>query len=225
MSFACSIIWFSADFAAGHELSHYLFFIWNTLVRLSFFLIVNYLLTSLHDTLEQAQHFSRIDGLTGIYNSRYFHILLDAEINRSRRYLNKFTIAYIDLDHFKWVNDTYGHSTGDHALRTAASYLKNALRNTDTLARLGGDEFCLLLPETDSAKAQVLFKKIHAGLLREMQNQNWPVTFSIGVIVFNKPPESTDSAIKQADGLMYQIKKENKNAFRILEYPCDIPVV
>ncbi|MFA4915140.1 MAG: GGDEF domain-containing protein [Syntrophales bacterium] len=104
------------------------------------------------------------------------------EIERSQRHKHPFTVTYFDLDNFKTVNDRFGHSMGDNVLCTVVRYAKTHLRKMDIVARLGGDEFAFLLPETDQVQARVAISKIQISLLDEMYRNDWPVTFSIGVL-------------------------------------------
>ena len=120
----------------------------------------------------------------------------------------------IDLDYFKRVNDTLGHEAGDQLLMMATKRIAEKARSTDILCRLGGDEFVILLPETDQAHAQAAINKIQQSLLGEMKNNNWPVTFSIGVVTFNATPGTGIELIKITDELMYSVKKHGKNAIR-----------
>jgi diguanylate cyclase (GGDEF)-like protein len=99
-------------------------------------------------------------------------------------------------------------------VRSARKYL----RKTDVVARLGGDEFALLLPETDQDSARVAFTKIQGGLLEEMRQSNWPVTFSIGVLTCNAVPHTTDELVKMTDELMYAVKLNSKNAIKYSAY-------
>ena len=129
-----------------------------------------------------------------------------------------FTLAYIDLDNFKTVNDQLGHATGDQVLRTVVSSVKKNIRRTDIVARLGGDEFALLLPETNQESARVVLSKIQDGLLEEMRKNNWPVTFSIGVLTCRVAPPSTDALVSMADELMYSVKHDGKNGVKYATY-------
>ena len=211
---ACAVVWYVADIEAGHPYSNPFILYWNTGIRLGIFLIVNFLLTALRKSLEHEKQLSRIDPLTGATNGRNFRETLQAEISRSHRYKRRFTIAYIDLDNFKAVNDGRGHSEGDRVLRTVVDEIRGSLRSTDVVARLGGDEFVLLLPETDEAAAHTAVEKIHANLLREMAQRGWPVTFSIGVLTCLEMGAGTDALIRMVDELMYSVKSTGKNAVR-----------
>ncbi len=158
------------------------------------------------------------DVLTGLANNRAFYEQVDHEAERSRRYRHPLTIAYFDLDNFKTVNDQHGHDTGDAVLRMVGQVLKERVRKTDIVARLGGDEFADLFPETDYEEARSLTQNIRPHLLDAMKQNKWPVTFSIGTLVFSKPLDSTREMIKAADNLMYRVKKGGKNNILIDKY-------
>jgi diguanylate cyclase (GGDEF)-like protein len=120
----------------------------------------------------------------------------------------------MDMDNFKRVNDLFGHKMGDEVLRLIASELKSKLRKTDIIARLGGDEFALLLPSARLPEADVVISKMRTNLAEEMRQRNWPVTFSIGVVVCLAPPHSAEQIIDKADELMYEVKNSTKNNVR-----------
>ncbi|MEJ2544000.1 MAG: GGDEF domain-containing protein [Calditrichaceae bacterium] len=157
------------------------------------------------------------DTLTGIPNPRGFYAKLESELLRSYRYNHMFTLAYIDIDNFKDINDSLGHMIGDELLVEVAKCLKSALRETDTVARLGGDEFSCLLPETTQPAAKKAFSKIRNLLLKSMKSHQWAVSFSMGTVTFETPPDDIKEAIRIADDLMYDVKRNNKNniAYRI----------
>jgi diguanylate cyclase (GGDEF)-like protein len=213
-----AMVWLTADIAAGNFYSHPFIYVWNTLIRLSFFIIPALLLSALKRTLENEKELARTDHLTGAANSRFFYDLLQMEIDRFQRFGRPFTLAYLDLDNFKAVNDRFGHLAGDDVLRSVAGCAKKNMRKTDIVARLGGDEFALLLPETDQGSARVAVAKIQSGLLLEMRNQRWPITFSVGVLTCSAMPASTEELVKIADELMYQAKRDGKDAIRYSIY-------
>jgi diguanylate cyclase (GGDEF)-like protein len=140
------------------------------------------------------------------------------EIDRARRYRSPITVAYIDLDNFKVVNDQFGHSTGDLVLRNVAAHLMANLRQTDIVARLGGDEFAILLIETNPDSTESILKRVHDGLTLDMKGKNWPVTFSIGVVSCSGQSLTVDDIINRADGLMYSVKKNGKNGLQYKTY-------
>jgi diguanylate cyclase (GGDEF)-like protein len=218
-SLVSAIVWLTADVAAGSSYSQPFIYAWNTLIRLSFFIITVLLLSTLRKALEREKESARTDYLTGAANSRLFYDLVQMEIGRFQRYARHFSLAYIDIDDFKAVNDRFGHSVGDQVLRTLASSAGKYLRKTDVVARLGGDEFALLFPETDQESARVILAKIHSGLLEAMRQNNWLITFSIGVLTCIAIPDTTDELVKAADELMYAVKRSGKNAVKYSTYP------
>ncbi len=218
ISVASALVWLLADFASGHPYSHPAIYYWNSAIRFGFFIIVTLLLSALKKAHEHEWELARTDNLTGAVNGRSFSELLQNEIDRSRRYRHPFTVVYIDLDDFKTVNDHFGHSEGDKVLYTIVKHAKSQLRKTDHVARLGGDEFAFLLPETDQAGAQISIPKIQTSLLDEMQRNNWPVTFSIGVLTCVCKPQTSDELVKRADGLMYSVKSNGKNGINYSIY-------
>jgi diguanylate cyclase (GGDEF)-like protein len=120
-------------------------------------------------------------------------------------------VAFVDVDNFKVINDKFGHTTGDRVLGIIAEAMQRHLRRTDIVGRVGGDEFAILLPEVNEEAAQVVIPKMHRRLLDEIWLNNWPVTFSIGVITFLEPPASVDHVLSMADRLMYTVKDKGKN--------------
>lgn len=214
ISIVSAITWLITDFTAGHAYSYPAIPYWNMIVRLGTFLIMTLILSALKKALEHEKELARTDPLTGVANGRYFITLADMEINRARRYKHSFTVVYIDLDNFKTVNDHFGHSTGDALLRSVAHTIRNNIRATDIVGRLGGDEFAILLPETGPEPAEVITRKVQKVNLDVMQKNEWPVTFSIGVVTFVSPPSTVDEMLKISDGVMYAAKKTNKNAIK-----------
>ena len=216
-SLISALVWLLSDVLSGNVtlLSIYA---WNTLIRLGFFLTIAFLLSRLLTVLEHEREIAHKDYLTGALNSLFFYNVLQMEINRSLRYKNLFTIAYIDLDNIKTVNDEFGHATGDEVLCFVVNQIKNSLRKVDVVARLGGDEFALLMPETNQKSAQVVLSKLQHNILAGMQKNNWPVTLSIGVLTYIDTPPTANEAIKKVDDLMYSVKKSSKNNIKYATY-------
>ena len=218
-SLASALVWLGADVATTeHPYSHPLIPVWNTLIRLTFFIIITLLLSALRKATEREGELARIDYLTGAVNPRFFYDLAQMEIDRFQRYQHPFTLAYIDLDNFKTVNDQFGHATGDQVLLTVVSSARKYIRKTDAIARLGGDEFALLLPETSQESAHIALSNLHSGLLEEMRQNNWPITFSIGVLTCNATPPTAKELLRMADDLMYSVKHDSKNALKYSTY-------
>jgi diguanylate cyclase (GGDEF)-like protein len=161
--------------------------------------------------LEREKEIARIDSLTGIANRRHLFEVVQTELYRSQRSKKPLTVVYFDLDGFKSVNDQYGHQTGDELLCAIVDRAKRELRKTDLIARLGGDEFVILLPETGQDAAPMTVNKILSSLSSEMRQHDWPVTFSIGVLIYEDGVITPDELIRRADDLMYSVKKSGKN--------------
>lgn len=216
--FACSVLsaatWFLANDLAGAQYTSGFLSIWNTGIRLAFFLVTTLLLVRIHNMLTREQSISRIDYLTGAFNVRAFHEIAEAECLRATRYPQPLTLAYIDLDGFKNINDRYGHRVGDKVLQVVAQTLRAGVRRPDTVARLGGDEFALLLPQTDSVSAQIFLPRLRDELLTAMRRNSWRVTFSIGALTCPTAPAALSDAVSEADELMYEVKRSGRDAIR-----------
>ncbi len=184
---------------------------WNTIVNLAFFLFTNYLLSELKSTLKNLEKLARTDALTGLINRMFFLELAKREINQALRHQESLTLAYIDIDDFKKVNDQFGHGVGDRLLCLVADVAQNTLRKIDIVARIGGDEFAILLPRTSYESAEVVLYRVQRVLVASMKQQGFSVTFSIGAITFSDPPDSVNEMIERADNLMYFAKKKGKN--------------
>ena len=210
LAIASTFGWYVAEDIAKQDLNIFLL-CWNTLVRLTVFLTVVYLLNALKNSYERERKLARIDGLTQIYNRRYFLDTLNIESKRAIRYGRCLTLAYFDIDNFKSVNDRYGHSRGARLLVLVASTVKNNTRQTDLIARLGGDEFALLLPETDYQAGQIVLTRVHQKLLEAASAKGFDVGFSMGALTFKKLPSTTEQMLEQVDKLMYQVKSKGKN--------------
>ena len=213
-SILSAFVWLVADLTSGTAYLQPDIPYWNGVIRLGSLLILTFILSALKSTLKQEKEYSRIDFLTGTRNRRYFIELLDMEINRARRYDRSFTVVCIDLDNFKAANDCFGHSTGDMILRSVARTLQESIRVTDTVARLGGDEFAILMPETGRNVAETILRKVRKINLDIMKNHGWPVTLSIGVVTFTRPPSTVDETLRKADRMMYAAKNSGKNGIR-----------
>lgn len=195
------------SFLFTHSVMHY----WNECIELLFLIIMSLLFSALKRNLENEKELARRDPLTDTLNRRSFFDLAEHEINRSHRYRLPLTVAYIDLDNFKGVNDQLGHQTGDELLITVVSTIRSHIRSSDILARFGGDEFVILLPDTPGDAARKFLTKIHDNLDQAMSLKGWPVSFSIGAATYGTVPSSVDEIIRHADELMYTVKHGGKN--------------
>ncbi len=166
---------------------------------------------------EQVRQLSVTDGLTQIFNRRYFEKFLADEVERSRRYKHPCGVLYMDLDHFKEVNDKFGHPVGDELLKNVAQILRKTLRNIDVVARLGGDEFGVILPETPAQDvilvAERLLNMIEKARapLKELEACLHPVTFSIGVATFPDSADKPNDLVRMADKSLYEAKNAGRN--------------
>lgn len=195
--------------------------VWNTFARLVVFLIVCYILSVLRKALHHEKTISRTDPVTGINNSRLFYESAQTVIETMRANSHPVSLAYIDIDNFKAVNDTFGHIVGDGLLRIIANIARENIRKTDCIARLGGDEFAILLPGSDEKTAIAVIERIRTKLTSFSIGNGWPISFSIGLITFLAPPKSVNDMIKEADTVMYEVKAAGKNSLKSLVCPVD----
>jgi diguanylate cyclase (GGDEF)-like protein len=214
ISGASAIAWLMADFMAGQIYSHWVIPYWNAIMRFGFFLVNVYILSRLKDALEMERMLSRMDSLTGIANGKYFIELVNNELIRSNTNNLSFTIAYMDLDNIKTVNDRFGHNEGDIVLCTVASIIQNNVRATDSVGRLGGDEFAILFPEMGAEESQGIIPKIHKSLLDTILENKWGITISIGVGTFKGPNFNAEEILRLTESLMYSVKDAGKNGIK-----------
>ena len=205
---------FLADFWSGHVYSNPLIPYWNALVWLGVFALFVLLLHRLQKALETERRLARFDHLTGVLNGRAFQEILDVEVQRSVRYDDPLTLAYLDCDNFKPVNDRCGHEVGDQVLRILAQTIQGNLRRSDRIARIGGDEFVVLLTGISFASARQVLDKLRDKVSQAMNAHAWPVTLSIGAITCDKPQVDGQTLLKEADQLMYESKRGGKNRIR-----------
>ena len=160
----------------------------------------------------------RTDELTGLFNFRYFLQAVELEMERSRRSDQPTTLIMMDIDHFKEVNDAYGHEVGNRTLAHVAKILRNAIRRLDIPCRYGGEEFALILPDTPLS-AGVLFANRLRHLIEnaviEIEGTQIKLTASFGVDVYRKDDQSTAKEfIERADSLLYEAKSKGRNKVR-----------
>jgi len=171
---------------------------------------------------EEANHFSKCDSLTGLYNRGYFEDSLSGEISRARRYDTEFSILFLDLDDFKSVNDTMGHLAGDFVLKKVSSLIINEKREEDVVARYGGEELVVILPETNKVntiiKAERIRKKIQDMSL-VFDGKKIKISVSGGIATFPQDAVEANKLIHCADKALYRAKGEGKN--RICLYSID----
>lgn len=213
LSIASAVAIFLADLLSGRPYSHFLIGYWNSFMTLCFFVIITLMLDFLKGRLEYEKTLARVDPLTMAPNRRYFNDAAGMAIDQLARYGHPFSMAYIDIDDFKQVNDSFGHSAGDKLLKDVARTITVNIRTSDVVARLGGDEFAVLMPETAEKAAWDSITRVK-NKLSEMENKQNKVTFSVGVVTYLKPPDTIEELIDKADKLMYKVKKAGKNLIR-----------
>ncbi|MCW8955143.1 MAG: GGDEF domain-containing protein, partial [Sulfurimonas sp.] len=161
---------------------------------------------------------SQTDALTGLWNRRHLEESLDIEFKRARRYNHDMSIMMIDLDHFKNINDTYGHMAGDEVLRQISTRIKECQRETDFIGRYGGEEIVVILPETDlETSAQIadsILKTIAAKPVK-FESDSIPVTTSIGISCLRKEHSSYPMIFAEADEALYKAKENGRNRVEI----------
>jgi diguanylate cyclase (GGDEF)-like protein len=163
---------------------------------------------------EEIYRLTTIDGLTQVYNKRYFIETLEREIGRAHRYRRELSLIMFDIDHFKKINDTYGHLAGDHVLKQLASVIKARIRREDIMSRYGGEEFAIILPEIDNYNAVQFAEKIR-GIVEKavfrFEDTDIPVTISIGCASMTTELQEPHEFVRVADGHLYTAKSQGRN--------------
>ena len=172
----------------------------------------NKLFTQIESSKAALEGQAHTDYLTGLANRRYFMKLAQNEFARSKRFGKSVTVCMLDLDHFKQVNDTYGHKTGDIVLKSVASLLRGTLREVDIVGRVGGEEFACVLPETDRADAVEVMERLRALISRSpvdtRDGTSIAVTISIGIAHRDYiAGETFEELLQWADEALYEAKK------------------
>ena len=180
--------------------------LWNAGMRTAVFCIVLLLLAELRRLVARLREQSLTDELTGVANRRAFTLAAAREIERSRRYAHQLSLAYLDVDSFKAINDRRGHAVGDRVLIALAGAAGATARSVDTVARLGGDEFVVLMPETDECAALPLADRLREACSQAAGVGVEPVTCSVGVVTYEQPPKDVEELLASADALMYEAK-------------------
>jgi diguanylate cyclase (GGDEF)-like protein len=163
---------------------------------------------------EEIYRLMTIDGLTQVHNKRHFQESLEREFARSKRYGNPFALVMFDIDHFKRINDTYGHLAGDEVLRRMGALVTKKVRTNDIVARVGGEEFAVILPEAGRPGGLALAEKLRKLVESEQFTYNGivvPVTVSLGVAGFEASFENAEALISRADEKLYEAKRGGRN--------------
>lgn len=167
------------------------------------------------DLFQEVREQAITDGLTGLYNRRYFEEYISKEVTRSQRQNQPFSVIGIDLDFLKKINDEYGHAYGDLAIKTVADVLKNNARSVDIAARMGGEEFNILLPGIDSQGAATAAERIRRAIEEKELDTIGHITASIGVATFLEHSDNLEDLLELTDQAMYQSKRQGRNRVTI----------
>ncbi|MFH0925580.1 MAG: sensor domain-containing diguanylate cyclase, partial [bacterium] len=170
---------------------------------------------------QKIEELSITDEYTQLYNMRFFRKLLDREVHRIERFGGILSLAFFDLDHFKDINDTYGHLMGSRTLKELADLIKGSIRKIDEITRYGGDEFVILLPNTDCNRALIVADRLRNMIEQHSFLTNYgldvKITASFGIASYPTHSNTVEDLIRQADVAMYGAKKKGRNKVIIAE--------
>ena len=181
------------------------------IARFALYLLVLGLMGMMRRERAGHQHAVATDQLTGAANARSFSAIADAEVERAQRSQRDLSLAYIDVDDFKAINDRLGHPEGDHVLLEVSHMMRSVVRSTDTVARIGGDEFAILMPEIGASPARAVIERVRGELARLRTVDGEPVLCSIGLVTFDRPPQSSKELVAAGDELLYRAKENGKD--------------
>jgi len=184
---------------------------WNALLWAGFFCLITVIIADLKVLHCRERELARVDSLTGAATRLAFYEFARDEVNRARRTNQPITLAYLDVDSFKEINDRNGHNLGDRVLHAVAQNIRASIRRTDMIARMGGDEFAILLPNASREAGNRLLQKVFNVLTLAMNQRGWPVVFSVGAVTFLNAPDSVEHMLENADEAMYSVKQSGKN--------------
>ncbi|MFO1310701.1 MAG: GGDEF domain-containing protein [Burkholderiales bacterium] len=201
-----ALAWLVAEVASSRIAEAGFVYAWNFFARFLFLLLVAVLLAHLRRMLLREREVARVDPLTRLLNGRAFRERAEAEIRRAQRYAHPISLAFVDLNGFKQVNDVHGHAAGDRLLAIVGETLRAHLRDTDSAARLGGDEFAILLPMADAGAAHAAMDKIRIRLHAATALHGTPIDFCAGIVSYPSSPPPLETMLERADALMYAAK-------------------
>ena len=175
--------------------------------------------------IENARNYQRVeeltltDDVTKLFNSRFLLRQLDSEIVRAKRYKSELSLIFLDLDHFKLVNDTHGHLVGSHLLREVGEVIYEKLRRSDYPVRYGGDEFVLLLPQTSKKNAHLVAQRVRTAInerhFLKSQGLTIKITASFGVATYPTDASTTQDLIRMTDQAMYRVKNSTRDGIEL----------
>jgi diguanylate cyclase (GGDEF)-like protein len=216
VALASSGTWCAVDyFRSGSQYDDPAVALVNVVMRAAVFLVVVLLVAALRTDADRQGELGRTDPLTGLANTRAFYETAEAARRSLERTGRPLTLAYLDVDDFKEVNDRLGHVAGDDVLRRTAAAVASSVRAVDTVARLGGDEFAVLLPETGADEAAVVLERVRRTVQDALPVDGVGLLgFSVGAATFTSAPADVDAMVAAADSVMYEVKRAGKGGIR-----------
>ena len=172
--------------------------------------IIHQILGKLTDDILDIHHRSMTDQLTGFVNRWFLNEFLRKEIRLANRYKRELTLAILDMDFLKLINDNFGHNAGDEAISTIAEIIKKNIRSADVVARYGGDEFVIVFPVTDLSEAKKVAERIQKAVSKEGEKREYALSISAGLAQLKKRHKFAEDLIEEADKLLYEEKKKRK---------------
>lgn len=186
------------------------FIVWSIILTLGYFIIKS------HKLYLQVEKLTLVDSLTGAFNRRYLDLFMEKTIPHSKMSNSPLTLIMIDIDHFKKVNDNYGHQCGDEVLKLASNIIKRNIRQSDAFIRFGGEEFAVIMPNTDVAEGLIIAERIREAIDQTdftYNNEHIHFTISIGVSIYGG--EDVEHFIEKTDNALYKAKENGRNQIAI----------
>ncbi len=200
-----------ADYWTAHQTASPTLWL-DSLIRFISFGSLMLLFAYLEESLSHYRTHARQDPLTGLWNRRALGELALPALNRARRREEAFTVAVLDCDNFKALNDTHGHHAGDRALQLLAEVLERTLRSTDLIARTGGDEFVVVLRNSQRSEVEAVFERIDNSFTDAVRKKGWRSSLSMGFATLKPEHQTLDDLIQEADDQMYRHKVLQKQS-------------
>jgi diguanylate cyclase (GGDEF)-like protein len=222
MALLASVMWIAGDLASDREFSSTWIPWINGLVHAVMYLLVATLAAELQGLLQREHDRATRDELTGLLNRRYFLEAGQLEIARAIRHRHPLTVIFLDLDHFKRLNDIQGHHAGDEALKAVAQALQRSARSSDLVARLGGDEFAAMLVEMDHESSSQAVRRLAESANAALSGYLSP-SVSVGAARFAFPAPPLAEMLRVADSLMYRAKQAERGSLIVQDFPTEAP--